>query len=152
VIVRAQTRRVRRWVLAALILYSATLLYWMFLGFGRELRPGGPLHYNLVPWKTVSLYFDMENGLSLWTRAVNLLGNVAVFVPLGIFLPTIWNQLRSALRLALVMVPAILLLECLQMLLHAGSFDVDDLLLNMLGVWVGYAMVRLAGAVAVRNR
>ncbi|MFF2907460.1 VanZ family protein [Paenibacillus sp. NPDC057934] len=135
--------RRRRGVQSVLILYSALLLYWMFLGFGREVHLGGPWQYNLVPWKTVSLYLDMGNRLSIWNRAVNLLGNVAVFVPFGLLLPLIWNKLSSAARLALVMIPVILLLECLQMLLHVGSFDVDDLLLNMLGVWAGYAVIRL---------
>jgi len=29
------------------------------------------------------------------------------------------------------------------MLLHVGSFDIDDLLLNMLGVWTGYGLFRV---------
>ncbi|WP_440941450.1 hypothetical protein [Paenibacillus odorifer] len=29
------------------------------------------------------------------------------------------------------------------MLLHVGSFDIDDLLLNMLGIWTGYGMFRI---------
>ncbi|MNW22299.1 VanZ like family protein [compost metagenome] len=40
-------------------------------------------------------------------------------------------QLHSVLRLALISVPAILVLEVLQMLLRVGSFDIDDLLLNL---------------------
>ncbi|MBT2291673.1 VanZ family protein [Paenibacillus albidus] len=123
------------WVI--LTLYSATVVYWMFIGFGREAGTGGPLHYNLVPLKTIKLFFNLENGLTLGSRLVNLLGNVAVFVPFGILLPLLKPRLQSVFRIAVAVVPSILLLETLQMLLRVGSFDIDDLLLNMLGVWTG---------------
>ncbi|AIQ35415.1 hypothetical protein R50345_12815 [Paenibacillus sp. FSL R5-0345] len=126
-----------------LTLYSATVIYWMFLGFGREVHTGGPLQYNLVPLRTVSLYFNLDNGLSLINRLVNLLGNVVVFIPFGFLWPLVKTRSISWLRISLYAVPCILLLECLQMLLHVGSFDIDDLLLNMLGVWIGYGLFRV---------
>ncbi|MNF08806.1 VanZ like family protein [compost metagenome] len=46
-------------------------------------------------------------------------------------------RLRNVFTLTLWAVPSILLLETLQMLLRVGSFDVDDLLLNLTGVWAG---------------
>jgi glycopeptide antibiotics resistance protein len=91
----------------------------------------------------VRLYIDMSNGVSYSGRIVNLLGNVAVFVPFGILLPLVTSGGRSLLRLTLVSVPSILVLELLQMLLRVGSLDIDDLLLNLLGVWAGYALLRL---------
>jgi len=126
-----------------LTLYSATVIYWMFIGFGREVHTGGPLQYNLVPFRTVSLYFNLDNGLSLINRLVNLLGNVVVFIPFGFLSPLVKIRPVSWLRISLYAVPCILLLECLQMLLHVGSFDIDDLLLNMLGVWTGYGLFRV---------
>jgi glycopeptide antibiotics resistance protein len=134
-------RRILAWLL--LIVYSAMLVYWMFLGFGRTVQLDGPLRYNLEPLRTVRLYIDMSNGVSYSGRIVNLLGNVAVFVPFGILLPLVTSGGRSLLRLTLVSVPSILVLELLQMLLRVGSLDIDDLLLNLLGVWAGYALLRL---------
>ena len=126
-----------------LTLYSATVIYWMFIGFGREAHTGGSLHYNLVPLRTVSLYFNLDNGLSLINRLVNLLGNIVVFIPFGFLSPFVKTSRISWLRISLYAVPCILLLECLQMLLHVGSFDIDDLLLNMLGIWTGYGLFRV---------
>ncbi|WP_367272642.1 VanZ family protein [Paenibacillus tritici] len=134
-------RRVLAWLL--LITYSAFLLYWMFVGFGRTVQLDGPLRYNLEPLRTVRLFFDMTNGLSYASRLVNLLGNVAVFVPFGILLPLVISGYRSVVRLTLLSVLVITLLELLQMLLHVGSLDIDDLLLNLLGVWTGYVLLRL---------
>lgn len=134
-----------RRVLAGLLLtaYTAVLLYWMFLGFGRTMQLDGPLRYNLEPLRTVRLYFDMSNGVSNASRMVNLLGNVAVFAPVGLLLPLASPRYYSWLRLTVLSALGIMLLELLQMLLHVGSLDIDDLLLNLLGVWAGYALLRL---------
>ncbi len=139
----SSSRPLRGLTRVVLTLYSATVIYWMFIGFGREAHTGGPLQYNLVPLRTVSLYFNLDNGLSLINRLVNLLGNVVVFIPFGFLLPLVKTRQISWLRISLYAVPCILLLECLQMLLHVGSFDIDDLLLNMLGVWTGYVLFRV---------
>lgn len=134
-------RRFLAWLL--LIAYSAMLLYWMFIGFGRTVQLDGPLRYNLEPLRTVRLYFDMANGLSYASRLVNLLGNVAVFAPFGILLPLVVTGYRSFIRLTLLSALGIIILELLQMLLHVGSLDIDDLLLNLVGVWTGYALLQL---------
>lgn len=141
--IEQSSRLVRGLTGSILTLYSVILIYWMFLGFGRQVHTGGPMQYNLVPLRTVFLYFDMGNGLSLTSRLVNLLGNVGVFIPFGFLIPFLQLRQVSLLRISLYAVPCILLLEILQMLLHVGSFDIDDLLLNLLGIWTGYGFYRL---------
>lgn len=126
-----------------LFLYTGAVVYWMFIGFGRTIHTGGQLQYNLEPLRTVKLYFDLDNGVPLIGRLVNLLGNVAVFIPFGILLPLVNARLHSIIRLTGYTVLYILILETMQMFLRAGSFDIDDLLLNMLGVWTGYVLLRL---------
>ncbi|KUP22258.1 VanZ family protein [Paenibacillus sp. DMB5] len=126
-----------------LFLYSAAVIYWMFLGFGRTVRTEGPLKYNLELFRTVKLYFNLDNGVSFTGRLINLVGNVAVFIPFGVLFPLLLRKFRSLFILTLWAVPSILLLEIFQMLLRVGSFDVDDLLLNLIGVWVGYLLLRI---------
>lgn len=123
--------------------YSTVVLYWLLLG--RAIHSGGPLQYNLVPLKTVQLYLNMQNGVPLVNRLINLLGNVVVFIPFGILLPLVSRRLNNGIRLTVYMACCILLLELMQMLLHAGSLDVDDLLLNLIGVWIGIVILRLNG-------
>ena len=115
----------------------------MFLGFGRTVHTEGPLQYNLEPLRTVKLYFNLDNGVSYTGRLVNLAGNVAVFIPFGVLFPLLLRKFRSLFHLTLWAVPGILLLETFQMLLRVGSFDVDDLLLNLVGVWIGYLLLRM---------
>lgn len=67
-----------------------------------------------------------------------MFGNMAVFVPFGLLLPQLIRKLQSWLVLTAVFVPSILVVEWAQMLLRVGSFDVDDVILNTAGVWIGW--------------
>ncbi|MBW4083389.1 VanZ family protein [Paenibacillus sp. S150] len=133
----------RALLLTLLILYSAALVYWMFLGFGRSVHTEGPFRYNLKPLHTLQLYLDLENGVSLPSRLVNILGNIIVFAPYGLLLPLLRKSLHSVLRLVFVSALGILFLETLQMLLRAGSFDIDDVWLNVAGVLSGYSLLKI---------
>lgn len=148
-----QPRGIWKRLLAILLIgYTFALVYWMFLGFGRTVHTEGPLKYNLEPLRTVRLYFDLDNGVPIFSRLVNLLGNVAVFAPFGMLLPLLVRRLQSFIRLAFLAIPGILVLETLQMLLRVGSFDIDDLLLNLLGVWVGYGLLLCAARAGIFGR
>ena len=98
---------------------------------------------NLVP----SLVRCLTGELSLgsWGREM-LLGNVAMFLPFGVFLPYLTKeQSRAGLLRAAVAVP--LAVECAQLVL-GRSFDIDDLLCNFLGITLGYLVawgLRTAG-------
>ncbi|WP_263560204.1 VanZ family protein [Paenibacillus polymyxa] len=120
-----------------LILYTGLLLYWMFLGFGRTLRPGPPYSYNIVPLDTIERYWRAMHSSPFRVWGVNLLGNIGVFIPFGILLPIIWVSMRRGGKLLLVVVAALVILEVTQMLLGAGTMDVDDIILNVLGVLCG---------------
>ncbi|WP_157261216.1 VanZ family protein [Paenibacillus wynnii] len=141
---RSSIKWLRRLIGPAFIFYSAAVIYWMFIGFGREIHTGGILKYNLVPLRTVLLFLNLDNGVALTDRIINLIGNIVVFIPFGFMLPLIRNRLYSLTRLTLYAIFIILILEMMQMLLHVGSFDVDDLLLNMVGVWAGYRILRFS--------
>ncbi|HEX2900632.1 MAG TPA: VanZ family protein, partial [Bacteroidia bacterium] len=44
-------------------------------------------------------------------------------------------------RMLLIFSGCVIGLECSQMILHRGSLDVDDLMLNVVGAMIGYAML-----------
>lgn len=53
---------------------------------------------NLIPFSTILSYLALSNDqVSNWNQVslINLLGNVLVFVPFGIFLPLIWKPFRT---------------------------------------------------------
>jgi glycopeptide antibiotics resistance protein len=137
------------------LLFAAYCGIMLWLLFGRGTHNAGYdyadslIHnVNLLPFHTVSDQLrNLLNPLSpgLFTHAwINLGGNVAVFIPLGIFLPWIWPKYRRWGRFFLVSSGIILTVEFLQWITLRGILDVDDYILNMLGLFGGYVLFRLS--------
>ncbi len=98
---------------------------------------------NLVPFHTI-VEFTASLGERWNTHAfINLAGNVAMFVPLGFLLPLISKRTRTLRRCILIALISILCAEIIQLFTLLGSFDIDDLILNMVGVLVGFALQAL---------
>jgi glycopeptide antibiotics resistance protein len=94
---------------------------------------------NFVPFKTIVPYLLGKGGLII--AGVNLVGNVALLVPFG-FLVTLlcsllYHRVTWQKSLALSVVTG-LSIETMQVVLHTGRFDIDDVILNGLGVMIGY--------------
>lgn len=139
-------------VLRILFLLYCGLMLWLL--FGQRIE--GPFHIfpedakeniNLVPFATVKLYLRLlQNGASqalLRHAVVNLAGNVVMFVPLGWLLPGVWEKLRAFFKTLLLTALLISLVEAVQFATGLGSCDVDDLILNLLGVVLGYGFWRM---------
>lgn len=145
-------KRKRYLIWSMFIVYCGVMLW---LLFGRSIHASGDdyagsliANINRIPFHTVS--DQLQNLLNppspgLFTHAwINLGGNVAVFIPLGIFLPWIWPKFRRWGRFFLVSSGIILTVEFLQWITLRGILDVDDYILNMLGLFGGYVLFRLS--------
>jgi len=136
--------KLRRAVLAAFALYLAVLLALLFLR-----RPGGTGGWNLTPFETIRVYFRIIRRPEAWPGSlrryawVNFVGNVVLFVPPGLFLPLLWRAQRRFPLFLLTVAGAIIIVEAAQYLTSLGSLDVDDLLLNLSGAALGFALWRL---------
>ena len=67
----------------------------------------------------------------------NLFGNIALFVPVGVFWPLCFGKLDRVWKVVLAGFFFSLLIELSQLLFYERSTDIDDLILNTLGVWIG---------------
>ena len=132
----------------ALLAYSALLIKVLVfkdiptIRVGRALiRIGGTESggsANLVPFKTILPYLMGEKG---WFFAViNVVGNTALLVPIGLLLPFALQRCTWKTSVA-VGTTCGLAIELMQVILDVGRFDVDNVILNALGVVVGYAIV-----------
>ncbi len=127
-----------------LYFYTLLLIYSMFIGFSGFSRiPSEEYKYNFIPFQTISLYFTYYDHFPLWTWLINLAGNIGVFVPFGLLLPTVFPKLQHLLSFLVVFMFCITILESLQLLLRLGSFDVDDILLNTIGALLGYLIFKI---------
>ena len=82
---------------------------------------------------------------------INLLGNVAAFLPFGYFLPSLSKKNRNFLYTTLLSFEFSLLIECIQLFSKVGSFDVYDMILNTLGGSLGYLCFLAMGALMKKN-
>lgn len=63
--------------------------------------------------------------------------NLILFIPIGYWLN--WFKISSALLISLLLITSI---EILQLLIHRGIFDVVDILINTIGIMIGYIIFK----------
>ena len=115
--------------------YTIFLLYLMFLGFGREQHEANIV--RLLP--LVSTIIFVQNTTSWESIIINLFGNIIMFIPFG-FLGWLNAKYFSFKKLIVDFLSALIIVEALQYFTRLGVFDIDDLVLNSLGVWIGFQM------------
>ncbi len=127
------------------IIYVLLLVYLTFLSpyFGR-----GTLMFrriNLVPFRTIMQY--TANGLDPKLFIINVMGNIAAFVPMGFLPPIVFNRLKRFGRVLALTFISTVMVETLQFILKAGAGDIDDIILNLAGGAAGYLLYLLADTV-----
>lgn len=90
---------------------------------------------NFVPFKTIVPYLFGFKGLII--AGINLVGNIILLVPVGFLIPFIWRNIAWKSSLAIAIASG-LIIELLQVVLHVGIFDIDDVILNAFGVMIGF--------------
>ncbi|MEM1505337.1 VanZ family protein [Domibacillus sp. 8LH] len=68
------------------------------------------------------------------------MGNVLLFVPFVFLLPGSFRRFQRIMLTTGAAAMFSLFYEVIQLLFEFGSFDVDDLLLNTLGGFIGYML------------
>jgi glycopeptide antibiotics resistance protein len=137
----------KRWIsVVALVAYSAILIRVVVFKAVPVIRIGH-LRFrfsgqhtgepNLVPFRTLTSYLHGRSGHLIGT--VNLVGNIALFVPVGFLASLVYRRMtrQTALMLA---VAVGLATEGMEAVFRVGIFDVDDMILNALGVMIGYGL------------
>lgn len=121
-----------------LVVYISYLSYLTFLDhvYGRDF-----VHRNIsvVPFKAIIAF--VRYG-SMKMIVVNILGNMAAFVPMGFLLPGVFRKLDGFKKVLLGVSAASLLIETLQFVTGTGISDIDDIILNVIGGVLGYLIYK----------
>jgi len=118
--------------------YTLFLLYLMFLGMGRF-----QYEDNLVRIKPIiSTINFIEDTISLKAIIIIVLGNVIMFIPFG-FLGWVLPKLKNLKSLLFAFISAIVIVEALQYFTRMGICEIDDVILNTFGVFLGWLLCRL---------
>lgn len=139
------------------VLYVCVMLWLLFFmrldsavaEFGRMTDYGQALsrHFNPLPGQVIAASLrKIRAASSLFDAGVfgdfrNLVGNVVLFVPLGWILPYFLPFARKTKGFLLSDAALILLVEFTQAFTLSGYCDFDDLLLNVLGGWIGFLIL-----------
>lgn len=96
---------------------------------------------NLIPFKVIVETYNevFVNGYFNYFL-INFLGNIIMFMPIGFFIPLLWNV--SNKKVVIIGFCSSLFIEICQLFLTRGT-DVDDLILNTLGVVFGLLCYKL---------
>lgn len=115
-----------------IFLYSVCLLILLFI------RPSNQNYsnFNLIPFKTILFYLD--GGMSFFISFYNLSANVLLFVPYGISIMFFRKGKITKIKKNGIPILSIAFIEILQFITKRGTMDVDDVLLNFLGIYIGY--------------
>jgi glycopeptide antibiotics resistance protein len=95
---------------------------------------------NFIPMKTI-LYYLGGNQSAIVAKD-NLLGNIIAFGPLGFLLPIAISKMNKLKQIFVISAALSLILEVIQLITGLGQFDVDDIILNVLGSILGFIIYK----------
>ena len=104
---------------------------------------------SFVPGRsTIGCYLQMKGTpVEVVICSMQLVGNVILFVPMGLLLPFVWSKSissRGIVASALVVSVTIEVIQYLQRFMGMKrSADVDDVILNVVGALIGYLLIKL---------
>ncbi len=139
----------RSMIIIIFCIYCVLLVYFLFLN--TRVIPYSSYwdhikrSINLIPFKTVTEYITRisNNTINLTSFIYNTFGNLFLFMPMGSLLPCVNSKINTLSRTCLMGFSIILCVEVLQLFSTLGTFDIDDIILNMVGLILGYSAIRI---------
>lgn len=131
---------------AAFAVYAAIMLW---LLFGQRIGGARVTDYwatvsanvNFVPLETVGRFVKSmlhpKSGEALFEAVKNLGGNVILFVPFGFLIPAVFKKCEKPLHSVLFGAACMVAVEFLQLFTLLGKCDIDDVILNVIGILLG---------------
>jgi len=98
---------------------------------------------NLVPFKEIMRY---ELGSRLFIK--NVLGNVVLFIPYGLF-ASLYTKIEKVFSAFGLVFFASVTVEITQLMI-GRVFDIDDIILNVIGGLIGYGIYKVIDAIGDR--
>lgn len=103
-----------------------------------------PFRINLLPFYYLFDYPELRSAL------LNLFGNTAMFIPVGVVWPLVFRRLDTHKKVIAAGAGLSLCIEILQLPFFDRISDIDDLILNSLGYLMGYGLFLLAKGIKHR--
>lgn len=142
-------RRIRGAGKCLFVLYMGLLVYFLFFAesYGRVPDMTEEYRYNLKLFEEIKRFWIYRKEVGLLAMALNIFGNVVGFVPFGYILPVMNYRFQNVLLVTVNGFSLSLCVETVQLVFRVGCFDVDDLVLNTLGAFLGYVLFWLCNEI-----
>jgi glycopeptide antibiotics resistance protein len=115
----------------------------------REALDNGTAAPNFKPFATLRNQIqNIKTGYALW----NIAANTVCFIPFGFMLPLISLKRTGVLMTTLWGMLFSVVIEFLQYAFNLGLFDVDDIILNTIGVLLGYIFIYIIWKIRYKNK
>jgi glycopeptide antibiotics resistance protein len=121
------------------ILILFALSFWKFSAFTTKFQADySGVSHNIIPFKSVLTYLLNFQHYNFDTWFLNTVGNILLFLPLGILLPLTFNYVKRLPQIIFVSIIISLTIEVTQYITNLGVFDIDKTILNTLGCMLGF--------------
>lgn len=94
---------------------------------------------NFIPFRVFTERGNYSTSISYY---VQLFGNLVLFVPYGLLSPILWKKIRKTKMFLVITILLLFLVETIQFLCMCGSWDIDDIWLNLFGALLGFGMYK----------
>lgn len=124
------------------------VVWWAVMICNLAVIAGATLMSRSAIWsagKIVPLFYSYREAWVNFTGTAwrNIILNICMFVPLGFLLPLGSKKCRTFWRTYLIGFMLTFLIELVQLILHLGIFELDDLMGNTVGTMIGYGLYAL---------
>ena len=139
------------WTITLFCMYCISLISILFLKNEYRLidttyniNPFSREHFetvNIIPFKTI---VDFFNNWNIKVFILNIGVNILLFMPMGIFIPSLFKKnIKNLRQFILIIIVISLIVEILQFITFRGSADIDDIILNVFGAVISYLLSNL---------
>lgn len=103
---------------------------------------------NPLAFKPLHSFASFLKDVERYGFTGNFLGNIGLFIPIGIFFPFVFckrdsPRRKKCLQTILFGFSLSVLVELIQLVLHKGYFSIDDMILNTFGSAIGFTIDKL---------
>ena len=127
--------------LRLLTLYVCIVVISRFVYFPMHLKNGhvAPIIFDIhkaYPFKcSFKPFLFLEQKYAGYK--INIVGNIAMFIPVGMVLPFCFKKLNNVIKVTLMGMCYTIFIEISQLPLYQRHTDIDDVILNTSGVFIG---------------
>ena len=101
-------------------------------------------HQRILPfWLNLKPFIYLFDYPTIGDALLNLIGNTAMFIPLGIVWPAVFQKLNTHRKVITAGAGVSLIIELMQLPFYNRATDIDDLILNSTGFIMGYGIYLL---------